>query len=58
MVTRNKNTFPRGTEFLLTAAEYAKMAAYLDRLKSRSVLWHAALYNCNRFVGAMPIMLD
>jgi hypothetical protein len=36
---------------LLTAAEYAKMTAFLDRLKSRSVLWHAALYNCNRFVG-------
>ena len=36
---------------LLTAAEYAKLKSYMDQLKSRSVFWHAAIYNCNKFVG-------
>jgi hypothetical protein len=36
---------------LLTKAEYAKLVAFMDKLKARSPLWHAAMYNCNAFVG-------
>jgi hypothetical protein len=36
---------------LLTAAEYAKLKTFMDQLKSRSFFWHAAIYNCNKFLG-------
>ena len=36
---------------LLTSAEYAKLKTFMDSLKSRSVFWHAAIYNCNKFLG-------
>ena len=36
---------------LLTAAEYTKLKTFMDKLKSRSVFWHAAIYNCNKFLG-------
>ena len=36
---------------LLTRAEYAKLTSFLEQLKARSRLWHAAMYNCNAFVG-------
>lgn len=35
----------------LTAEQYAKVSASIDRLKASSPVWHAALYNCNAFVG-------
>ena len=36
---------------VLTAAEYAKLKTFMNNLKSRSIFWHAAIYNCNRFLG-------
>jgi hypothetical protein len=36
---------------LLTKAEYARLLGFLDRHKSKSTFWHAAIYNCNAFVG-------
>ena len=36
---------------LLSKAEYAKLAPFMNKLRSSSVLWHAAFYNCNAFVG-------
>jgi hypothetical protein len=36
---------------LLTADEYAKLKTFMNQLKSRSVFWHAAIYNCNKFLG-------
>lgn len=36
---------------LLTAAEYAKLKTFMDQLKSKSFFWHAAIYNCNKFLG-------
>lgn len=36
---------------LLTTEEYARLKVFMGKLASGSVLWHAALYNCNAFVG-------
>ena len=36
---------------MLTATEYAKLKTFMDELKSRSIFWHAAIYNCNKFLG-------
>ena len=36
---------------LLTSAEYAKLRQFMNQLASKSTLWHAAIYNCNAFVG-------
>jgi hypothetical protein len=36
---------------LLTKAEYTKLLAFIEQLRGKSTLWHAALYNCNAFVG-------
>ncbi len=35
----------------LTAAEHQKLTAYLAKLKAKSPMWHAALYNCNAYVA-------
>ena len=35
----------------LTTAEHQKLMAYLAKLKAKSPLWHAALYNCNAYVA-------
>jgi hypothetical protein len=35
----------------LTTAEHQKLVAYLAKLKAKSPLWHAALYNCNAYVA-------
>lgn len=35
----------------LTAAEHKKLMADVQKLKANSPLWHAAVYNCNAFVG-------
>lgn len=35
----------------LTTAEHQKLMAYLSKLKARSPVWHAALYNCNAYVA-------
>ena len=35
----------------LTTAEYKKLTTYLAKLKAKSPLWHAALYNCNAYVA-------
>jgi hypothetical protein len=36
---------------LLSAAEYQKVTTYIKGLQAKSPVWHAALYNCNAFVG-------
>ena len=36
---------------MLTEEEYNKVAANIRRLQASSPSWHAALYNCNAFVG-------
>ena len=36
---------------LLTEAEYKKTLATMRRMQASSPVWHAVLYNCNRFVG-------
>jgi hypothetical protein len=36
---------------MLTEAEYRKVVAYIRKLQASSPVWHAALYNCNAFVG-------
>jgi hypothetical protein len=36
---------------LLTKAEYAKLREFMSKLQTKSPLWHAAIYNCNAFVG-------
>lgn len=36
---------------MLTEAEYKKVVAYIRKLQASSPVWHAALYNCNAFVG-------
>jgi hypothetical protein len=35
----------------LTTAEHQKLTAYLSKLKAKSPMWHAALYNCNAYVA-------
>lgn len=35
----------------LTEAEYARFAAHLAEKKASPAMWHAALYNCNMWVG-------
>lgn len=35
----------------LTRAEYENVLAYIRQLQASRPLWHAALYNCNSFVG-------
>ncbi len=35
----------------LTEAEYKKTMATVRRMQASSPVWHAVLYNCNRFVG-------
>ena len=35
----------------LTAPEYQKLTVYLAKLKKKSPVWHAALYNCNTYVA-------
>ena len=35
----------------LTSAEHQKLTAYLAKLKKKSPMWHAALYNCNAYVA-------
>jgi hypothetical protein len=35
----------------LNRAEYENVLAYIRQLQSSRPLWHAALYNCNSFVG-------
>ena len=35
----------------LTVAEYKKTLATMRRMQASSPVWHAVLYNCNRFVG-------
>ena len=35
----------------LTAQEHQKLTAYLAKLKAKSPVWHAALYNCNAYVA-------
>jgi len=41
----------------LTEAEHKKLMAEVDKLKGSSILWHAAVYNCNAFVGDIAKML-
>ena len=36
---------------LLTTDEYKKLSAFLEKLKLKSPMWHAALYNCNAYVA-------
>ena len=36
---------------LLTEAEYKRVLAHMRYKQGHSPLWHAVLYNCNRFVG-------
>ncbi|THK39425.1 hypothetical protein EHS39_04145 [Ensifer sp. MPMI2T] len=36
---------------LLTEAEYQEVVADIRKLKAKSRLWHASLYNCNAFVA-------
>jgi hypothetical protein len=36
---------------LLTEPEYKKTLATMRRMQASSPVWHAVLYNCNRFVG-------
>jgi hypothetical protein len=36
---------------MLTEEEYRKVVADIRKLQASSPLWHAALYNCNAFVG-------
>ena len=36
---------------LLTEAEYKRILAHMRYKQGHSPLWHAVLYNCNRFVG-------
>ncbi len=36
---------------LLTEAEYKKTLATMRKMQASSPVWHAVLYNCNRFVG-------
>jgi hypothetical protein len=36
---------------MLTEAEYERIVTDIRALQARSPLWHAALYNCNAFVG-------
>ena len=35
----------------LSEAEYKSLSVYLEKLKAKSPVWHAVLYNCNAFVG-------
>jgi hypothetical protein len=35
----------------LNEGEYKKLLAYIDRRQKNSPVWHAALYNCNAFIG-------
>ena len=35
----------------LTTPEYQKLTAFLAKLKAKSPVWHAALYNCNAYVA-------
>jgi len=35
----------------LNAAEYQKVTTFIKELQKKSPVWHAALYNCNAFVG-------
>lgn len=41
----------------LTAAEHKKLVADVEKLKAKSPLWHAAVYNCNAFVGDIAKLL-
>lgn len=36
---------------MLDESEYREVVAYIRKLQASSPLWHAALYNCNAFVG-------
>jgi hypothetical protein len=36
---------------LLTEAEYKRILAHMRYKQTHSPMWHAVLYNCNRFVG-------
>jgi hypothetical protein len=36
---------------MLSEAEYRKVVADIRKLQANSPVWHAALYNCNAFVG-------
>lgn len=38
---------------MLTEAEYTEVVAYIRKLQASSPVWHAALYNCNAFVGSI-----
>ena len=35
----------------LTTPEYQKLTVFLAKLKAKSPVWHAALYNCNAYVA-------
>jgi hypothetical protein len=37
----------------LNEAEYKDVVAFIRKLQASSPVWHAALYNCNKFVGVI-----
>jgi hypothetical protein len=37
----------------LDEARYKEIVAFIRQLQASSPVWHAALYNCNRFVGVV-----
>jgi hypothetical protein len=37
----------------LNEAEYRDVVAFIRKLQASSPVWHAALYNCNKFVGVI-----
>lgn len=38
---------------VLGEAEYKEVVGFIRNLQANSPIWHAALYNCNRFVGVI-----
>jgi hypothetical protein len=37
----------------LNEAEYKEVVAFIRKLQASSPIWHAAMYNCNKFVGVV-----
>ena len=37
----------------LSEAEYKEVVAFIRKLQASSPVWHAAMYNCNKFVGVI-----
>ena len=37
----------------LSEAEYRDVVAFIRKLQASSPIWHAAMYNCNKFVGVV-----